>query len=78
MATKSGLSRATQAQVLYWLDVAWRCHIAALRIRDLCTLTGVPYHSKRHSSMRVTLHWLTRQGQVRRVKPGWYVRETEA
>ena len=29
--TKQGLSHVTQAAVLYWLDVAWKCHIAALR-----------------------------------------------
>ena len=75
--TKSGLSHATQQHILYWLDVAWKCHIAALRTRDLCTLTGVPYHPKRASSMRVTLHWLARQGCIWRVKPGWWARMGE-
>ena len=52
--TKSGVRYEIQSQILYWLDVAWQCHIAALRTRDLCALTGVPYNSKHHSSMRVT------------------------
>ena len=75
--TKQGLSQVTQDAVLYWLDIAWRCHIAALRTRDLCVLTGVVYHPHRASSMRVTLHWLARQGCVRRVKPGWWARVEE-
>ena len=75
--TKQGLSQVTQDAVLYWLDVAWKCHIAALRTRDLCTLTGVPYHPKRASSMHVTLHWLVRQGCIRRVKPGWWTMHRE-
>ena len=75
--TKQGLSQVTQDAVLYWLDIAWRCHIAALRTRDLCVLTGVVYHGKRHSSMRVTLHWLVGQGRIRRVKPGWWARRGE-
>lgn len=74
--TKPGLSQRTQEEILYWLEIAYKCHIAALRTRDLCALTGLRYH-KKHSSVRVTLSWLVREGQVRRLRPGWWALSQE-
>lgn len=64
--TKSGLSYNSQMKILCLL-----AQYNSLTTRDIGAYIGYPWYPK-CSAVRVTLHWMVRQGLVERIRPGLY------